>query len=331
MSKWVKFDSPATPNQGDLKLTKKRVTILSTMLNVIGILVLLVVFVFPQHVEEPVENLTMTPTDTPMMTPTATSSVKIKLDLEFDTADDLKWIQVSTNGETQNPNSQEVLKEGFIRLGEDNPYNAVGVLYGFEPGQFIHFRTRTGERTCGFAGLEIGLPNQSKGIKFDGCADDLYNVTAVFNVNHFGDSLFANLQTVGSVPMFKDVWIDEIMWLNESGDQLYYVVALSDDAAHVMYGSVALSEDWQYDNFGYDAGGWFDENQTPAPYYDIDLIRVGSGTLKDYLAEYIPAYQENKDELDAFLEKPAQPMPELLPLQEEGYENEENGDENESE
>ncbi len=87
-----------------------------------------------------------------------------------------------------------------------------------------------------------------------------------------------------------------------------------------MYGSVALPEDWQYDRWGIGVDGFYgvDENSKPLGYKDIDFIRVGSGSLKSYLTYSIPAYLENQAELDVFFEKPAAPMPELLPAPQQG-------------
>ena len=58
--------------------------------------------------------------------------------------------------------------------------------------------------------------------------------------------------------------------------------------------------------------------QMRGQYVDIDFIRVGSGTLKSYLTESVPAYLENQEELDAFLDTPAAPLPEFISPHQQG-------------
>ncbi len=99
----------------------------------------------------------------------------------------------------------------------------MGISYELEPNQFVHFRTRSGGQTCGCTGLGKGLIDQSIGIRIETCTDSIYNVSAIFNRDSSGDSVSANLPKSGSVPGFVDEWIDEIIWLNESG--MHYITS----------------------------------------------------------------------------------------------------------
>ena len=292
----------------------KKFFIISTIILAIALVaVLFVAFVLP-GLKKP-DELTLEP-------------VKIKLDLEFESADDLRWFQIfNVNGEPVN-DPQGALVDGVLRLGKDNIYSFTNMTYDLEPNLFVHFRTRSGGNTCGGVGFEKGLPGQSKGIGLENCTDGIFSASIVFNRDHFGDSIFANPPMTGSVPGFEDEWVDAMIWLNESGDQFYYFINNPNDTAQVMYGSVALPEDWQYDRWGIGVSAYYDMDEVsnlPSGYKDIDFIRIGSGTLQSYLNEYIPTYQENKQELDAFLAKPAQAMPELQPQQQGNQQSEEEG------
>ena len=261
--------------------------------------------------------------------PTPLTPPTIKLDLNFEDEDDLKWVQFQTGEGMPENNPQDALVDGAIRLGGENSFSFMGITYDLEPNHFVHFRTRSGGQTCGCTGLGKGLGDQSIGFRLETCTDSLYNISVVFNRDNYGDSVSANLPKSGSVPGFADEWIDEIIWLNESGDVLYYFITNPNTPLQVMYGSVALPEDWQYARWGIGIDGFYgvDENSKPLGYKDIDFIRVGSGSLQSYLTYFIPAYLENQAELDAFFETPAAPMPELLPApQQDGSQTEdENG------
>ena len=302
---------------------KKKFFILSTIILALALLVVLfVAFVLP-GLKKPDEDVL--------------EPVKIKLDLEFESAEDLRWMQIFTfNGEPVN-DPQGALVEGALCFGGDNIYSFTNMTYDLEPGMFIHFRTRSGGNTCGGVGLNQNMMDQSKGFSLENCTDGMFAASVVYNRDNFGDSIYANLPLTGSVPGFKDEWVDAIIWLNESGDQFYYFINNPENTAQIMYGSVALPEDWQYDRWGIGVSAYYDMLEGanhPSGNKDIDFIRIGSGTLQSYLNDYVPAYQENKEELENFLSTPPQAMPELLPQQQGNEQPEEEGmseDENNSE
>ena len=308
---------------------KKKNLVTSSIILAVGLIAIVFVsFILPGLVagssNDPTPGPTPSPTPGPTSSlilspePTVMSPPKMKLELEFEDAADLKWLQLFNKDGTLAEDTNAALVDGVIHLGKGNPFTFFNVMYEIAPNQFVHFRTRSGERTCGSVGLEKGLPDQNKAIHLEYCTDSIQDALAVFNRDHFGDSIFADLPRSGSVRGFTDEWIDKIIWINENGDQIFYLITNTADPAQVMYGSVALPEDWLYDRWGFGVGGYFDAGENAEEYIDVDFIRVGSGTLKSYLTESVPAYLENQEELDAFLEMPAAPMPDLLPPQQQG-------------
>ena len=259
----------------------------------------------------------------PTASPTPTPP-KMKLELEFESEDDLKWFQFfEMNGDTTE-NSQAALIDGAIRFGRQNTFPACNIKYEISANQFVHFRTRSSGLICGNEGLERGLTDQSKAVVLGNCTDELTDATAIFNRDSYGDTIYASLPVSGSLPGFENEWLDEILWLNETGDQVFYVAYNPDNPVLVLYGSVALPKDWQYDSWGIHIGAHYQAGEgAESAYRDVDFIRIGLGSLKSYLYYFVPAYQENQAELDAFLETSPGPLPELLPAEQEGSQPEE--------
>ena len=240
-------------------------------------------------------------------------AVKLKLDLAFDSVDDLKWLGFWDYSESQEHAQEDTWEDGFVHLGAGNTFGSLGVNYSLEPGQIVHIRTRAGENTCYSNWIGVDMHGSSKEISLGGCTGGIFQVSA--DQNSSDGNVFGSMPLSGSVPAFAGEWMDKIIWLNETGDQLYYVITNTDDPSNVMFGAVELPEDWQHDRWGIGVNGYFEtwENGQTSNYVDVDLIRVGTGSLLSYLSEYVPAYQENQEEFaDLFAQEP-EPMPELHP------------------
>ena len=289
-------------------MNKKIWIMLSSVIALLLVLLGVYLLLAPGRTEAPAQDTVVVPTYEP---------VTIKLELTFDSVDDLKWLGFWDYSESQDHAQEDTWKDGFVHLGAGNTFGSLGVNYSLEPGQIVHIRTRAGENTCYSVGIGVDLQGSNKEIRLDGCTGGLYQASTVFNRDHEGDSIFGSMPLSGSVPAFAGEWTDKLIWLNETGDQLYYVITNPDDPVNVMYGAVELPEDWQYDRWGIGVNGFFDigaSSQT-SNYVDVDLIRVGTGSLKSYLAEYVPAYLENLEDIDSFLSEVPELMPELQPAQ----------------
>ena len=246
--------------------------------------------------------------ETPLAPPT------IKLDLDFEKEDDLNWIKLFKPGEDESLEKQDALLDGTIRLGDESAFATMDMIYELEADHFLHIRVKSGGEICGSDNLINHSNEFGKAIRFESCSDNRYHVAMLEYTSNSGDNIGAYLPASGSVPAIEDEWIDEIFWINESGDQIYYFVTMPEYPGMVMYGAVALKEEWKGDRWGVVLDAYFeqDENGLAKGYRDIEMIRVGKGNIKTYLTYFVPAYEENKEELDAFFENPVEPMPELV-------------------
>ena len=295
-------------------MKKKQIFIVGISMAVLAAIVLVVIFILPGLKEEP----------------EITIPLKIYLDLEFESEDDVKWLNaLKYDGEWLN-HPKDSLRDGYLHMGSETGLAFFNVAYGVEPNRFVHVRTRSGGGVCSSLALQYGEQDWDKGIELATCVDSLFNSHATHNRDFFGDSVNCEIFMSGSVASFEGEWVDRIMWINETGDQLFLVAANSNDPSFITYGSIMLPEDWQYNRWNPKIDAYFDDPSDLSNYMDVDFIRTGSGMLKDYLAENIPAYTENKDEMDAFLDSPAREMPPLLPFTQDGGEGEENNHDEES-
>ncbi len=248
--------------------------------------------------------------------PTATPEPpKIKLDLEFESEDDLNWMNLISNQGSPSTSPNSALSAGTLKLSKENHFFAAGLQYSLEPNHFVHLRVRPSQgQVCYGVGLEYSdTPNQSQSIGLDACTNNAYNAGAVFNLDHFGNSIFAQLPLSGTVLANQDAWNDLILWLPPGSDQLYLLVSDPDDPAFIMYGATSLPEDWQVNRWNVSITAYFDDSTdaTPQTALDIDFIRIGQGPLVNYLYHSVPAYLENQDELNSFFSQTPAPLPEL--------------------
>ncbi len=239
------------------------------------------------------------PNPTPLPDP-----VDIKLDLQFDRADDLAWLGLMYMDDK--PGKEIQIEDGMLHLTADQRVLAFDLKYQLEPGYVLHYRTRVSA---------AGPCNEIKvsGLAFGGCVDGLYDFSASRDLDEYGSGYHGELPVHGSVPALGDVWVDRIVWLNPAGDAMYYVITNTDSPEFVMYGSVAIPEESQDDRIGVwlDSYFEFDSPKASGQYHDIDFIRMVRGSLESYLFYHVPAYLENEEEMDAFLAEPPSPMPEL--------------------
>jgi hypothetical protein len=240
----------------------------------------------------------------------------IELELEFESADDLNWVTIPS--EVGNLDTVMFLVDGALHLSEGSQLRSIGMKYKLEPGLLVHYRTRSAAAgPCYRAEISFAPDQtQSKGIGLGGCPDAIHDIEAIFNRDHYGDSISAKLPLRGSVPVIADEWVDRIFWITPEGDQLYYLASNTNDPEHITYGSVILPEGWQTARWDTGVSGFFDAGvgDLASQYVDIDFVRIADGPLSGYLYSNLPAYLENREEIDLFLEQTPEPLPELEPM-----------------
>ena len=234
--------------------------------------------------------------------------VDIVLDLEFESESDINW--VSFPPELENLDMETIMVNGVLHMSGENQLFGLNMKYNLEPGLLVHYRPRSSEAgPCYSAGLGFDPdPAQNKTFSLGGCPDSLLNAEVVFNRDHFGDSIGARLPIRGSVPVVADAWVDLIFWITPERDQLYFFATNTDDPEHVTYGSVLLPEDWQVTRWNTGIAAYFEDEEGGV---DVDFARIAKGPLASYLYYNVPAYLENQEEIDQFLEQSPEPMPEL--------------------
>ncbi|MBN1122189.1 MAG: hypothetical protein JXJ17_14020 [Anaerolineae bacterium] len=239
-----------------------------------------------------------------------------KLNLEFESTEDLNWVTIPSDMENQD--KEIFMVDGTLHMSGENRLHGLGMKYKLEPGLLVHYRTRSSAAgPCYRAGVGFSSEQtQSKGIGLGGCPDAIHDAEAVFNRDHYGDSIFAKLPIRGSVPVIADEWVDRIFWIPSEGDQLYYLASNTNDPEHITYGAVTLPEDWQTTRWDTDVSAFFDAEggDLVSQYVDIDFVRIADGPLSDYLYYNLPAYLENREDIDQFLGETPEPMPELEPM-----------------
>ncbi|MCB2214365.1 hypothetical protein KQH50_03100 [bacterium] len=243
----------------------------------------------------------------------APDPAKTRLELSFDSPDDLDWITFAPEDEAAD--IENVIQDGVLHLAGGGSIFAVNNRYELESGYLIHYRLRTSEDgPCFGTGLEFA-PNgeQTKSIGVDGCGNNALNVGAAFNKDNDGDTIGSSLPLRGTVPLLADQWVDIVFWISDAGDEIRYVFGHTSGQQQVAYGGVTLPEDWQSERWRNGLVIYFDtaEGEIEQVYVDVDSIKVASGSLSSYLYYDFPAYESYQDEIDAFLAQPAADFPEL--------------------
>ena len=249
------------------------------------------------------------PTDIPAPEPTVTEeptpvpAYSTILDLEFDEAGDADWFEKGSEGEINNEN---IIKDSSLRIGDGVPLYFVKLRPSLSPSSLVHLQFRFPADVC----FPIELHLEKDGaegerlFRLSACSMNEMGMQAVSNLpeNNNTDGQLSLSSTTLAKP---DTWFDLIYWLHPDGDKVFYLVG---DTNQLAYGSVYIPEDWQTDTASLMVQSWFD---TATQHLDIGMLRVAEGSLKDYLAENLPAYQSKQANLDAFLEAEPQAFPEL--------------------
>ena len=258
---------------------------------------------------EPVEALPteISPTAVPEPTvteePTPASLYSTILDLEFDEPGDADWFDKGAEREITN---EEIIADSSLRIGDGIPLQFVKLRPGLAPGSLVHFQFRISSDAC----FPIDLRMEKEGddgeslFRLSGCSMNEMGLNAVRNVPD-SESTQGMLSLSNSVLANPDTWTDVIFWLHPDGDKLFYLIGQDEQ---LSYGSVTIPEDWQTDTASLMVQSWFD-NETQ--HLDINSLRVAEGSLKDYLAENLSAYQPVQSDVDSFLESEPQAFPEL--------------------
>ena len=245
----------------------------------------------PTAVPEP----TVEPTPEPLYTPI--------LDLEFDEVGDADWFD---KGAERDISNEEIISDSSLRIGDGIPLQFVKLRPGLAPGSMVHLQFRISSDVC----FPIDLRMEREGddgerlFRLSGCSMNGLSINAIRNIPDSG-SLEGQLSLSTEAIANPDTWIDVIFWLHPDGDKLFYLLGENEQ---LSYGSVYIPEDWRTDTAKLMVQSWFD-NETQR--LELNWLHVAEGSLKDYLADNLPAYQSYQSEVETFLEAEPQAFPEL--------------------
>ncbi len=237
---------------------------------------------------------------------TSPADYSVETEINFDTAENMELIGLWMDDPSK-VDPASLIKDGVFRIGGGTPFNGIQIHPTFKPGYFVQVRLRISQKVCFPVQMNMSSNKPDEGeelIRVDGCPLNKLNGMLVHNVPN-KDSLFARLKLSGKTMVKPGDWMDVIFWLHPDGDKAF---VFTGDGQDFAYGSIALPVDWQTNDAHLQVAAWTDSKQD---YVELDLIRWGQGSIKDYLETYLPEYITGKTIIDPFLEEQPQAFPEF--------------------
>lgn len=257
---------------------------------------------------EKLSNFSNVLTTPQIQTPVLVTSDNYSLlqDREFDDPSDLTSIELGKDPDLK-LTSDQLLKDGVLRIGAGVPVEYILLHQPIHPGQFYHVKMRVSEGVCFPIGIDMNGNYKVSGemyIRSNGCTGDPISTEAALSLRD-KPNLFGKLVTSGEMIIQPDEWIDFFFWLHPEGDRVYYLAGSGDQ---VVYGSTLLTETWQTGDAIFRLEFWGDSSTQQM---DIAFIRMGDGLFSLYLTKNLPEYQKYQDELINYFEIDPNPFPVL--------------------
>ena len=234
---------------------------------------------------------------------------EIMVDLEFDDIEDFSWMQLVgqkiESGEINEANFPDLINNGVYKLKCQTIMN-----YKLVQGSYFHIRVRPEEihqnGALFFLSFVPGLDNMSA-----------YNIPFA-NKEFFSSDIINEygyyLKEAQGIPIMVDhKWIDIIVYLDENGETIRYLVCDIGNEEDISYGGVRVFDEWigsEYTiEFNIPFEYWENEIGIETPASQIEFIKHGYGSLKGYLNDNLPAYQYNQKQVNDFLDQDIEFIP----------------------
>jgi len=247
----------------------------------------------------------------------------VETEINFESTEGMNLIGLwMDNPSTVDPAS--LIKDGALRIGAGSPFSGLQVHPTFRAGHFIQVRLRISEKVCFPVQMNMSSNQPNEGeklVRIDGCpAQNLISML----VRNIPDkkTTFGQFSLTGKTMVKPGEWLDIIFWLHPDGDKVF---TFTGNGKELAYGSVTLPDDWQSKDAHLQVSAWPGSNKD---YVDVDLIRWGTGSIQEYLAENLPGYPAGKEAIDTFLEAAPQAFPEFSEQEPSGEEQEQPQEEN---
>ena len=114
--------------------------------------------------------------------------------------------------------------------------------------------------------------------------------------------------------MVENKWIDIIVYLDNDGETIRYIVSDIGNEQIISYGGISVFEQWMGREYNVELNipfeYWENDVGIEAPISHVEFIKYGNGSLKGYMNDNIPAYQHNQNEVNEFLDREIEFIPE---------------------
>ena len=239
----------------------------------------------------------------------AYDTYEIIVDLEFDDIEDFSWMQLVgqkiESGEINEANFPDLINNGVYKLKCQTIMN-----YKLVQGSYFHIRVRPEEihqnGALFFLSFVPGLDNMSA-----------YNIPFA-NKEFFSSDIINEYgyywEEAQGIPIMVDhKWIDIIVYLDENGETIRYLICDIGNEEDISYGGVRVFDEWigrEYNiEFNIPFEYWENEIGIETPTSQVEFIKYGVGSLKGYLNENLPAYKHNQIQVNDFLDQEIEFIP----------------------
>jgi serine/threonine protein kinase len=239
----------------------------------------------------------------------AYDTYEIIVDLEFDDIEDFSWMQLVgqkiESGEIKEANFPDLINNGVYTLKCQTIMN-----YKLVQGSYFHIRVRPEEI------------HQNGALFFLSFVPELDNMSA-YNIPFANKEFFSSdiineygyyWEEAQGIPIMVDhKWIDIIVYLDENGETIRYLICDIGNEEDISYGGVRVFDEWigrEYNiEFNIPFEYWENEIGIETPTSQVEFIKYGVGSLKGYLNENLPAYKHNQIQVNDFLDQEIEFIP----------------------
>jgi serine/threonine protein kinase len=231
------------------------------------------------------------------------------VDLAFDDIEDFSQMQLVgqkiESGQITEADFPDLINNGVYALKCQTIMN-----YKLVPGSFFHMRVRPQEIEQNGALFFLSfVPEQ--------------DVFAAYNIPFLNKEILG-LETIneygyywneaqGLPTMVEHKWIDIIVYFDQNGETIRYIICDIGDEESISYGGASVFDEWiglEYSielNMPFEY--WENEVGIKTPTSQVEFIKYGDGSLKRYLNDNLPAYQHNQKGVNDFLDRDIEFVP----------------------
>lgn len=231
------------------------------------------------------------------------------VDITFDEMADFDQIQLVgekiDSGEIQEADFPNLIRDGIYELRCQTVLN-----HRLSRGMFLHIRLRPEDmEAAGPLFFLSVLPEQENSAA--------YNMPFV-NRERLGSEIvneagFHWMEAEGFPMIAEHRWMDIIIYMDERGETLRYFIFDTMDEPHMAYGGIRVLDEWADGEYSIEWNipfeYWENEMNMPAPVTAVELIRMGGGSMVDYVREQISADTRHIEEMEIFLAQELESIP----------------------